>query len=279
MHLELTDVSHGFDGDPVLEDVSLAVADGEIVTIIGPSGAGKTTLLRLASLFEPPGEGAVRCDGVDPWALAESERLARRRRIGVVFQRASLFDATVARNVEAGLRVRRPWRERLIDAPRRLLGRSTTDGDERIERALALVGLEEHRERHVESLSGGEAQRIAFARALAYDPDLLVLDEPTSDLDPRNTAILEHAVSRASDRGHGVLLATHDMHQARRLSDRVGVLLDGELIEVGPATRVFESPRDPRTRRFVDGDLLYDAAAEELPDVETEAAPTEESRR
>ncbi|MFC6767899.1 AAA family ATPase, partial [Natrinema soli] len=94
--------------------------------------------------------------------------------------------------------------------------------------------------------------------ALAPRPELLVLDEPTSDLDPRNTAILERAIERARERDHGVLLATHDMHQAERISDRVAFLLEGELIEVGPPERIFDDPRDERTARFVNGDLLYD---------------------
>lgn len=263
MNLTFEDVAYGVDETEILTDISLSLESGEIVTIIGPSGAGKTTLLRLAALFEQPTAGVIHCDGADPWMLSRDNRLAIRRRIGMVFQQASLFDASVARNVDIGRRVRRPWPQRIRDFIARLFLRRLDDSDsptvdERTLEALELVGLRDAWDRDPSSLSGGEAQRVSFARALAADPDLLLLDEPTSDLDPRNTAILEQAIERARERDHGVLLATHDMHQAERVSDRVAFLLEGELVEVGPPDRVFENPRDDRTARFVRGDLLYD---------------------
>ena len=257
MTLRVEDLSHGYGGEPVLSDVSLAVEPGEVLAVIGPSGVGKSTLFRALALFEPPTRGRVRFDGTDPWAASEDERLALRRRIGMVFQSASLFDASVARNVEYGLRVRRSWRERARASLQSVIGR---DGpDEAVQAALDAVGLADSADQPADSLSGGEAQRVAFARALAYDPDVLLLDEPTSDLDPRNTAVIENAVEAARDDGIGVAVATHDMHQAERIADRVAVLIDGSVVEVGPPERVFESPSDPRTRRFVDGELLYDA--------------------
>jgi len=98
---------------------------------------------------------------------------------------------------------------------------------------------------------------VSFARALAYDPDVLLLDEPTSDLDPRNTAVIEEAIDEAQTRGIGVVVATHDMHQAERVADRVAVLLDDGITEVGPTERIFENPSDERTRKFISGELVY----------------------
>lgn len=257
MTLSATDLSLAYD-DAVLDGVSLDVEPGEVLTVVGPSGTGKTTLLRLLAMFRRPDAGSVAWSGTDVWSLSERERLAVRRRLAVVFQEPSLFNAPVARNVDYGRRVRRPWDDRLRDRLSGLVGERTTD--ESVRTALETVGLAGSADQNALSLSGGEAQRVAFARALAVDPEVLLLDEPTSNLDPRNTAILEAAVRRAKVRGAGVVVATHDMHQAERISDRVGFLYDGAMVELGPPERVFENPRDPRTRRFVDGELLVDAA-------------------
>jgi len=250
----LSKVSHGFDGTAVLDGVTLSVEQGETLAVIGPSGTGKTTLLRLLSLFARPDEGTVELDGEPLWSLSERERLAARRRIGMVFQEANLFDTTVRRNVSYGMQVRRTWRERLAGWVSRLRGDETGPA---VTETLDIVGLADAGTQEASSLSGGEAQRVALARAIAYDPEFLLLDEPTSDLDPRNTAVIEEAVDTTRDRGLGVVIATHDMHQAERIADRVAVVLDGRIIEVGPTDRVFNHPEDPRARKFIDGELLY----------------------
>ena len=252
--IALSGASHGFGGEAVLEDVTVAVDAGETLAVIGPSGTGKTTLLRLLALFYRPDEGTVRIDGTDPWASSERDRLETRRRIGMVFQEANLFDGSVRRNVGYGLTVRRGWTERLRQWLGRIGDASTAPT---VAEALDLVGMADAETRRAASLSGGEAQRVAFARALAYDPDFLLLDEPTSDLDPRNTAVIEDAVGAARSRGLGVVIATHDMNQAERIADRVAVMIDGRLIEVGPTERVFADPRDGRARKFIDGELVY----------------------
>ncbi|QWC18542.1 phosphate ABC transporter ATP-binding protein [Halorubrum sp. 2020YC2] len=249
--LRATGVSRSYGDETVFRDLSIEVDAGEVVAVIGPSGVGKTTLLRTLTLSAEPDEGTVALGGTDAWAVDEAERLALRRRVGMVFQEASLFDGTVARNVAYGLRVRRSWSDRLAAM---LRSGSTPDA---VDESLAVVGLADEADQPAESLSGGEAQRVSFARALAYDPDALLLDEPTSDLDPRNTAVIEEAVGEAKSRGIGVALATHDMHQAERVADRVAVLLDDGITEVGPTEEIFESPADERTRKFISGELVY----------------------
>lgn len=252
--LSLENVSHGFDDTDVLDEVTLAINQGETVAIIGPSGTGKTTLLRLLAFFYRPDAGTIEMDGTDVWTLSERDRLDVRRRIGMVFQEANLFDATVRRNVSYGQHIRRSWTARLNRWISRIGGGDTSEA---VAEALAVVGLADAETQQVTSLSGGEAQRVAFARALAYDPDFLLLDEPTSDLDPRNTALLEEAMETARARGLGIAIATHDMNQAERVADRVAVLLEGQCIEFGPTERVFTNPDDPRARKFIDGELVY----------------------
>ncbi|GAB7094729.1 ATP-binding cassette domain-containing protein [Halolamina litorea] len=253
--IRLSNVTHSYDAEPVVEGASLSVEPGEVVGIIGPSGVGKTTLLRIMALFLEPSEGEVELDGEGAWRVDEAERLALRRRVGMVFQEASLFDGTVARNVEYGLRVRRSWPERAREQLRSVVRSSPTPPA--VEEALDVVGLRDKLDQEADSLSGGEAQRVSFARALAYEPEFLLLDEPTSDLDPRNTGLIEEAIAAARDRGIGVVVATHDMHQAERVADRVGVLLGDGFTEVGPTETIFEDPTDERTRKFISGELVY----------------------
>ncbi|WP_049925880.1 amino acid ABC transporter ATP-binding protein [Halopiger goleimassiliensis] len=255
MTVEAIDVRHGYGDETVFEDVSLSIRSGEVVAIIGPSGVGKSTLLRLLALFEPPEAGAITYDAEDVWHCSDRRRLAYRRRIGMVFQEASLFDASVRRNAAYGLRVRRSWPDRIRQALARLF--TTPNGTGDALEALETVGMREQADQQAASLSGGEAQRVAIARALAYDPEVLLLDEPTSELDPRNTAVIEDAVLAAKNRGIGVALATHDMHQAERIADRVAVFLGDGIIEVDDAETIFENPADERTRKFIEGELIY----------------------
>ena len=234
--LAAMNVSHGFADNDVLDEVTFALDPGETVAIIGPSGTGKTTLLRLLSLFHRPDAGTVEMDGTDVWSLSERERLGVRRRVGMVFQEPNLFDAPVRRNVEYGRHVRRDWRDRITRWLSRLRGENTCG---EITEALEVVGLTDAESRSASSLSGGEAQRVAFARALAYEPDVLLLDEPTSHLDSaaeeRVEALLGDLIR---DLALTVVMVTHDENQARRLGDRVLVLQDGRVERTGAVEEV-----------------------------------------
>lgn len=247
-------LSHGFVETDVLHDISLTLSSGETLAIIGPSGTGKSTLLRLLAFFDRPDRGEIQLDGIDVWARSQPERLRARRQVGMVFQTPNLFETSVRRNVEYGRHIRREWNDRLRAWADRLLH---GDMESAVQHALETVHLADAADQDASSLSGGEAQRVAFARALACDPDYLLLDEPTSDLDPRNTAVIEEAIEDARRDGRGIAMATHDMHQAERVADRVGVMLDGRIIEIGPTDTIFSDPTDDRVRQFIEGELVY----------------------
>jgi ABC-type phosphate transport system, ATPase component len=160
----------------------------------------------------------------------------------MVFQNTVLFDASVYENVAYSVRFR--------GLPNDLIR-------QKVEAALSLVVLKDLAKRSALTLSGGEAQRVALARVLVYDPDLILLDEPTANLDPANTLIIEGALRNANLQGKTIVLVTHNIFQARRLAKRVGLLLEGEMVEVQETERFFNSPMDQRTRRFISGDLVY----------------------
>jgi tungstate transport system ATP-binding protein len=232
---QLRDLQQRYGGRTVLDLPELEIERGEILAIVGPSGSGKSTLLRLLQFLETPTSGSITFDGL---TLNGSAPLDVRRRVVTVFQHPALLDRSVFDNVAYGLRLRGQRDDRTIVMP-----------------ALERVGLHDYAATRAKTLSGGEAQRVALARSLVLNPTALLLDEPTANLDPYNVGLIEEII-----RGHGsttVVLVTHNIFQARRLADRVGLLLNGKLIELLPADRFFNDPIDPRTRSFINGEMVY----------------------
>jgi tungstate transport system ATP-binding protein len=224
----------------VLEVESLDIRRGEIFALVGPSGSGKSTLLRLMNFLEAPTGGSLRFRGVEFGAGIEVP-LDLRRRVTTVFQRPMLLNRSVWENVTIGLKLR-----------------GQRDSKAQARRALERVGLSHLANDRARILSGGEAQRVALARAIVLQPDALLLDEPTANLDPYNVGLIESIVRRLNaEQGMTLVLVTHNVFQARRLADRVAFLFEGRFIEVAEVQRFFESPADPRTAAFVRGDMVY----------------------
>ncbi len=205
---------------------ALEVPPGRFVTVIGPSGAGKSTLLRLLAGLEPSDGGEV----------------GRAGRAVFLDQDRTVLERSVLANAAFGLELAGVDRKQAV---RRVLP------------WLERVGLADKLARPATRLSGGERARLALVRALALEPDVLFLDEPTQALDPGNVALAEELMREAHRAGRTLVLVTHNLYQARRLGEETWFLLGGSLVESGPSAAVFERPRDPRTRAYVAGEMVY----------------------
>jgi phosphate transport system ATP-binding protein len=240
------DVGVAYAGKPAVREVGLSVRQGEVLALIGPSGCGKTTLLRsLNRLVElTPGAtrtGLITLDGEDVDGFAADEL---RRRVSMVFQQPNPFPMSIFDNVAYALREqgrRRPKRSAL-----------TEPVHDALQRAGLLDEVADDLGRPALGLSGGQQQRLCIARALAAGPEVLLLDEPCSALDPISTATIEELIVRLRE-DVAVVIVTHNLQQAYRIADRVAFMFLGELVEDGPAERVFRTPREHRTREYVGG--------------------------
>jgi polar amino acid transport system ATP-binding protein len=228
----------------VLEDVDLAVHEGETVVIIGASGSGKTTLLRCLNRLETPEAGLVRIGDVtlgqrtDGRPADEAELARQRRLFGFVFQRFNLFPhLTAMENVALG--------------PRRVLGMMRAQAEARAVHELTRLGLAQHVDKRPSQLSGGQQQRVAIARALAMDPRVILFDEPTSALDPELVQEVLDAMRALAAEGMTMVVVTHEMRFARSVAHRAVFMADGRVIEQAPPDALFGAPRDERLRRFL----------------------------
>ena len=239
--IEITHLSLRLGEKEILRDINLRIRKGEIFTLIGPSGSGKTTLIRLIDLLEFPTAGTIFFDGQDT-ATSEAGRLAFRRRMGMVFQKPAVLNTTVAGNVAFGLKFR---------------GVTGTEQEERVNNALRLVGLAEFGPRRALTLSGGEMQRVALARAMVTEPEVLLLDEPTANLDPVSAELIEDLILKINKEFRTtIILSTHDMIQGQRLADRIGVIMNGNLVQTGTSTEIFYQPMGRDIARFVGIDAI-----------------------
>jgi polar amino acid transport system ATP-binding protein len=236
--VRLEGVVKSFGKVEVLRGIDLAVAEHEVVCLIGASGSGKSTLLRCVNLLEPIDEGRIFLGGDEITAAGVDEN-ATRQRIGIVFQAFNLFPhMSVLDNVTLG--------------PRKALGLPRPDARARALELLGRFGLADRGDDYPDRLSGGQQQRVAIVRALAMRPQLLLLDEVTSALDPELVAEVLSVIRELAEGGMTMLIATHEMSFARDIASRVCFLDDGVILEQGPPQQIFSAPSEPRTRQFLD---------------------------
>ena len=241
--IETRDLSQAYGRREILNNINLRVERGEVLALIGPTGAGKTTLLRLIDLIDTPTSGKIFFDGTDTSASART-RLEARRRMAFVLQKPIVFNMSVYDNIAYALK----WR-----------GENKNSIHQRVSSILEMVGLAADKNRNSRTLSGGEVQRVAIARALAVKPELLLLDEPTANLDPISAARVEELITDVIKRHvTTVIMATHDMSQGQRLADRIGVLMNGELIQTGGSQEIFTSPSNRELAEFVGMENIID---------------------
>lgn len=221
----------------VLKDINVEIAQGEVISIIGPSGTGKSTFLRCLNLLDRPSGGRIEIDGEDILA-PRANVAALRRRMGMVFQSFNLFNhLTVLENLTIG--------------PIRLLGRSTAAAEAQGMALLRLVGLAEKAGQFPDALSGGQKQRVAIARCLSMEPEIILFDEPTSALDPTMVSEVLAVIRRLAREGMTMAIVTHEMEFARDVSTRVLYMDEGLIYEAGTPEQIFEHPQRERTRDFI----------------------------
>ncbi len=224
-----------------LDGIDLAIERGEVVVIIGPSGSGKSTYLRSLNLLELPTSGQIIFGGVDIAAKNVNINL-HRQKMGMVFQHFNLFPhLTILEN--------------LTLAPIKLLKKSKEEANEKAMSLLRRVGLDNRADSYPSQLSGGQKQRIAIVRALCMEPEVILFDEPTSALDPEMVGEVLELMKQLANEGMTMVVVTHEMGFAREVADRVIFMCDGIIAEQGKPSEIFESPKHPRTKQFLDSIL------------------------
>lgn len=237
--IEITNLKKSYGSIKVLNGVNLSVAAGEIVALIGPSGSGKTTLLRCLNLLVRPDSGEIKIDAEITNVLVKDELINLRSLVGMVFQQFNLWPGkTVLENI--------------IEAPIRVLGKNKIEAIKQAKGLLIQVGLLDKKDSYPENLSGGQQQRVAIVRALIMNPEILLLDEITSALDPELAGeVLEVVRKLAKERKKTMIIATHEMSFAKEIADRVVFMDKGAVVEQGPTEMILNSPQEERTKKFL----------------------------
>jgi len=219
---ELKDVTKRYGDKAVVDNVSLQIQQGEILALLGPNGSGKTTILKILAFLENTSGGEVKIEGE---TITSKKEENARLKTTLVFQKTTLFDTSVYNNIAYGLKIRKVPKE---------------EQDKSVRRALKLVRLEGFENRPARKLSGGEQQRVAIARALVLESKLLLLDEPTANLDPKNAEIIEEVIDAANRQNKlTIVMATHNMFQAKTLPHRIALMNEGKITEIGEPTEIF----------------------------------------
>jgi len=234
--LELSNITKRYNKVCALNSVSLDLQGGKIIVLLGVNGAGKTTLMRIVAGLENADSGQLLFND-------QSISCGNLRKIStLVFQRAAMFSSNVNNNLAYGLKIRKVPKEEI---------------KKRISESLQAVRLTGFEKRRAKRTSGGEQQRIALARAFLLESHVLLLDEPTANLDPNSAAIIEKAIASKKSEDRIIVMATHNLSQARRMADEVVHIYDGEIVEVATPENFFENPKSEISRKFVNGELEF----------------------
>lgn len=236
MHIvELEEIYKNYENLQVLKNINLQIKKGTSTALVGPTGSGKTVMLRLIDLLEKPSSGTVYFEGTDA-NESNNTGLNIRRQIGMVFQKPLAFKASVYDNIVYGLKIR---------------GRKE-NMEGRIKELLELIGLQGYENRNALKLSGGETQRLALARAMITDPKLLLLDEPTANLDPISKKKLEELILKINRESETtIIMTTHDLLQGQKLADRMVILYNGQILQSGTPDQIFRKPKNRFVADFV----------------------------